>query len=90
MATDPAKRAPYRFVVRGEIGDRFAVVFEGMQIRRHAGTTVITGNVVDQAHLLGLVERIQELGLELLSVEQTTQADDDNKPETSEKARYPQ
>ena len=69
MATDPARGARYRFVIRGELGDHFAVVFEGMQIRRHAGTSVLTGNVVDQAHLLGLVERIQELGLELISVE---------------------
>ena len=30
--------------------------------------TVLTGQVTDQAHLLGLIERIQELGVELVSV----------------------
>jgi hypothetical protein len=73
MTAEPAAGNRYRFIVRGEIGDRFAAVFDGMQLERAAGTTVITGNVVDQAHLLGLVERIQELGLELVSLEQEDQ-----------------
>jgi len=30
--------------------------------------TVLTGQVTDQAHLLGLIEQIQELGVELISV----------------------
>jgi hypothetical protein len=30
--------------------------------------TLITGSVLDQAHLHGLIERVQELGLELVSV----------------------
>ena len=59
----------YRFVVRGELDDRFGSVFEGMRIERQAGTTVLTGNVVDQSHLHGLLERIQDLGIELVSVE---------------------
>lgn len=70
MAVDPPRGTPYRLVVRGEIGDHFARVFEGMQMERVAGSTVMTGNIVDQAHLLGLIERIQELGLELVSAEQ--------------------
>ena len=59
----------YRLVVRGELDDRFASVFEGMRIERVAGTTVLTGNVFDQSHLYGLLERIQELGIDLVSVE---------------------
>jgi hypothetical protein len=58
----------YEIVIRGEIGDRFALLFEGMRLERAAGRTVITGPVLDQAHLLGLIERVQELGLELISV----------------------
>lgn len=59
----------YRFVVSGELGERVASVFEGMRIERVAGTTVLTGDVVDQSHLYGLLERIQELGIGLVSVE---------------------
>ena len=58
----------YRLVLRGELGDSFGVLFDGMQLRRLAGTTVLTGDVTDQAHLLGLIERVQELGIELVSV----------------------
>jgi hypothetical protein len=58
----------YEFVLRGELGERFAVLFEGMALQRRHGTTVVTGPVRDQAHLHGLIARIQELGVELVSV----------------------
>ncbi len=58
----------YRLVLRGELGDSFGVLFDGMQLQRFAGTTVLTGDVTDQSHLLGLIERVQELGVELVSV----------------------
>ena len=38
-------------------------------MERRNGLTVLTGNVVDQAQLIGFVERGQELGVELVSVE---------------------
>ena len=58
----------YELVLRGEIGDRFGLLFEGMELSRTPGHTVLSGPVVDQAHLHGLIERIQELGIELVSV----------------------
>ena len=58
----------YEFVLRGEIGDRFGLAFEGMRLERAQGNTVLTGAVLDQAHLHGVIEQIQELGLELVSV----------------------
>jgi hypothetical protein len=64
----------YRLVFHGELGDRFAVLFEGMHMERLEGTTVLTGEVVDQARLFGLIGQIQELGLELLSIDQTAES----------------
>jgi hypothetical protein len=64
--------ATYKVVVRGELDDRFAYLFTGMQMQRVEGTTVLVGKVIDQAQLHGFIERIEELGLELLSVEQTS------------------
>jgi hypothetical protein len=61
-------RQRYEFVLRGEIGDRFGLLFEGMHLERTPGHTVLTGVVLDQAQLHGLIERIQELGIELVSV----------------------
>ncbi len=62
--------ATYRIVVRGEIDDRFAFLFNGMRMERVEGTTVLTGTVVDQAQLHGYIERLAELGLELIGLEQ--------------------
>ena len=66
MTADTRQR--YEFVLRGEIGDRFGLLFEGMHLTRTPGHTVLEGVVLDQAHLHGLIERIQELGIELVSV----------------------
>lgn len=46
---------------------------------RLAGTTVLTGTVIDQAHLHGLLERVQELGLELVSIGPTDGRTDDDR-----------
>lgn len=69
MDSDRARGRQYRLVVRGELGEPFGFLFEGMQMDRVAGTTVLTGNVIDQTHLHGLLQRIQELGLELVSID---------------------
>jgi hypothetical protein len=60
----------YRLIVRGELDQRFAHLFEPMRLERADGTTVISGPVIDQAQLHGIIERIGEMGLDLLSVEQ--------------------
>ena len=70
------KGVTYRIVVRGELDARFAYLFNGMQLERVDGTTVLTGSVVDQAQLHGYVERFEELGLELLTVEQTSREEE--------------
>ena len=75
MATIGRDSRNYRLVLRGELSDSFGVLFDGMQLHRVAGTTVLTGNVTDQVHLLGLIERVQELGVELVSVNQDNRTD---------------
>jgi len=70
MKGDPVRDATYELVVRGELDERYGYLFEGMQMERVGGKTVLTGTVRDQAQLYGLIERIEELGLELLSVQQ--------------------
>jgi hypothetical protein len=59
----------YRIVVRGELSERYAEAFEGMKMEARGGQTTITGQIVDQSHLYGILNRIQALGLALLSVE---------------------
>jgi hypothetical protein len=62
--------AMYQLVIRGELDERFGFLFEGMRMERADGTTVLAGRVPDQARLMGLMEQIDELGLELISVQQ--------------------
>jgi hypothetical protein len=59
----------YRIVVRSELSDKYAVAFEGMEMEAKGGYTVLTGKIIDQPHLYGILDRINGLGLELLSVE---------------------
>ena len=59
----------YRIVVRSELGDRYASAFEGMEMETKDGDTILTGKVIDQPHLYGILARINGLGLELLSVQ---------------------
>jgi len=58
----------YQIVVRGELSQRYIPAFEGMTLATGGGRTAITGPVTDQAHLHGLLNRVSDLGLELLSV----------------------
>jgi hypothetical protein len=61
----------YQIVVRGELSQRYSTAFEGMALEAEDGQTTIAGPVVDQAHLHGLLDRVRDLGLELVSVNAT-------------------
>jgi hypothetical protein len=62
-------RTVYRIVVGSELSDKYAVAFEGMEMETRDGETILTGTVIDQPQLFGVLERINGLGLKLLSVE---------------------
>jgi hypothetical protein len=79
MYSDRAQGRRYRLVLRGELGEPFGFLFEGMRMDRLAGTTVLTGTVIDQVHLHGLLERVQELGLELVSIGPADGGTDDDR-----------
>jgi hypothetical protein len=81
----------YRIVVRDEIGERFALAFEGMEMEARCGQTILTGEVIDQPHLHGILDRINSLGLELLSVESLPGEPYDNEtsyPPTTDRAAW--
>jgi len=59
----------YRFRVRGHLDNCWSEWLGGLAVQRQEdGTTVLVGPVVDQAALHGLIIRIRDLGLPLLSV----------------------
>jgi hypothetical protein len=57
----------YQIVVDGELSDRFVATFGDMRLERGAGRTSLTGEIADQAQLHGLLARVAELGLSLVS-----------------------
>jgi hypothetical protein len=56
----------YRIVARSALEDRYASAFDGMHVQRAEGRTVFTGEAED---LLSILERINDVGLQLLSVQ---------------------
>jgi hypothetical protein len=59
----------YEIRVRGHLADRWAAWFDGMTLTRQAdGTTVLDGPVADQSALHGLLRKVSDLGLPLVSV----------------------
>ena len=59
----------YRIVLRGRLAERFESAFDGMVLEQRQGTTVLIGEVRDQAHLYGLLDRLCEFGIDLVAVE---------------------
>ena len=55
--------------IRGHLNDRWAVWFEGLTITlEDNGDTLLTGPVIDQAALHGVLKRVRDLGMPLVSV----------------------
>jgi len=59
----------YKIVVKGELTKRFGWAFADMNMEAKGGQTIITGQVVDQSHLHGILDRISGLGLQLVTVQ---------------------
>ena len=67
---DPERLVRYEIRVRGLLDSGWSDWFEGLEVSSDApGQTLIAGPVVDQAALHGLLARIRDLGLPLLSVQ---------------------
>jgi hypothetical protein len=65
----------YLLQVKGHLDDRWSDWLEGLAIERHEdGTTVLVGPLVDQAALYGVIIRLRDLGLSLLSVSRVVES----------------
>jgi hypothetical protein len=63
---------PYTYEIRvaGHLADRWSDWFEGLAVRNDSnGETVLSGLLVDQAALFGVLARIHDLNLTLISVQ---------------------
>jgi hypothetical protein len=83
-ANGPSGPTTYRIRVKGHLAVRWEAWFEAMTITPLAnGDSLLTGPVIDQAALHGILKRIRDLGLPLISVEQ---AESDQPPNLSERS----
>jgi len=65
---DSSRPMAYQIRITGQLDARWADWFEGLTITLDGGDTLITGPVVDQAALHGLLKRVRDLGMPLVSV----------------------
>ena len=66
---DPGQPLVYQIRIKGHLGRQWTDWFGGLTIRlTDTGETLLTGPVVDQAALHGLLRKVRDLGVPLLSV----------------------
>lgn len=78
MTAAPGRRSAVTCTIRvaGRLDSRWSVWFDGFTLTGEPdGTTTITGEVSDQAQLHGLLARIGDLGVVLISVGTTQRSD---------------
>ena len=68
-AADDAGAQQYELRVKGRLESRWAAWFEGLRLTSEDdGTTVMHGPVVDQAALHGLLQKLRDVGIPLISL----------------------
>ena len=67
--TDSVEPMIYQIRLKGHLGCEWTDWFEGLTITpEDSGETLLTGPVIDQAALHGLLKKVRDLGMPLLSV----------------------
>jgi hypothetical protein len=66
--TDPNQPMIYQIRIKGHLGPQWVDWFEGLAITlEDNGDTLLTGPVTDQAALHGLLRKVRDLGMPLIS-----------------------
>jgi len=60
--------ARYQIKVKGQLANTWSEWFDGLTVKSEGAFTTITGNLLDQSALHGLLVRVRDLGLPLISV----------------------
>jgi hypothetical protein len=69
--TDPGQPMVYQIRIKGHLEGQWTDWFEGLAITlEEGGDTLLTGPVIDQAALHGLLKKVRDLGMPLVSVVQ--------------------
>lgn len=63
-----SRRRTYRIVVRGEFGELLSSAFGEMSALPHQGTTILMADVADVSEFYGVLDRLGDFAIELISV----------------------
>jgi hypothetical protein len=63
-------RRRYRIVVRGEFEELLSTAFAGVSAVPHRGTTILTADVVDLSEFYGVIDRLRDFAIDVVSVEE--------------------
>ena len=68
MTYSATSRQRYDIVVRGRLSKRYESAFDGVTLEPRPGNTRLRADLADQAQLYGLLNRLRDFGIELVSV----------------------
>ena len=73
---DSDSRKRYEILVRGRLSRRYEGAFDGVTLTPRNGQTMLRAELADQSQLYGLLNRLRDLGIELISVNAVGEAVD--------------
>ena len=77
----PGQPLAYQIRIKGHLGRQWTDWFSGLAITlEDNGDTLLTGLIVDQAALHGLLRKVRDLGMPLISVSSRSQLQEGEKP----------
>jgi hypothetical protein len=80
LKPDTAQPLHYQIRIKGHLGRQWMDWFDGMTITlEENGNTLLTGPVIDQAALHGLLKKVRDLGMPLLSLSPVAHGTQENK-----------
>jgi hypothetical protein len=71
-----SSRQRYEIVIRGRLSNRFNGAFDDVTLEPRNGETTLRASVVDQSQLYGLLNRLRDFGIQLISVNAVQEARD--------------
>jgi hypothetical protein len=57
-----------KITIQGFLDKKWMISFDGMDISYDGNNTILTGDIIDESHLHGILNRIRDLNLNLISV----------------------
>jgi hypothetical protein len=71
-------RQRYEIVVRGRLSTRYASALDGVTVEARRGKTTLRAEIIDQSQLYGLLNRLHDFGIELISLSAVGEVSDEH------------